>query len=246
MHFLDEYRATGNHAVCEALTCGWPDRPQGEFLAAAMEVGREFARRALRNLQIIKMELDARGYCFRNPDAVLVPARPSAERELAAFEKQHGRLPVILNAWYSVIDSVDFRQDYDQIEGESGGSASQVDGLGFNCGLFVMPLRESSQGILRSFRRDETEEYFLPSGPSASNGDPRGMDFPTNRFDDVYYNDGGGDVTFASQMRFEIACCGFPYWWRVSRELFQPLSSLHGTPDYDAFYAAVHPKLVSL
>ncbi|MCA8996845.1 MAG: hypothetical protein KDA80_07665 [Planctomycetaceae bacterium] len=246
MSLYDEY-CSGQHAsVIHTLAFCWPLAPDESQVVSASNVAVEFAHRAMQNLQLIKIELDSLGYRFLNPDAALVPALPSALDDLGRFEAERGSLPIILKAWYTVFHSIDFRQSPEQIIGKDNNSISPVDGLGFNCDLLFMPFLNCVDNCRSSFRPHTRGGSFLPTGSCGSNYDPKGMNFPTKRFDDVFYNDGSGDVLFTSDMRFVITCCGFPYWWLVSHGVFGGVPSLHATPEYAHFRECLMPRLIPM
>ncbi len=243
MNLLEQYRSGNFFSVWHELKFG-PDLRDDDLIIQATEIARLFSETAFSNFSRIKSTLDELGYEFLDPENALKPAASTAIQEIDEFEDKHGRLPIVIRSWYSVFDSIDFSQAETQGRGEGQHSSSPVKGLGFNCDLIFRPLRECSQLIKPSFRNERKK--FLPFGSYCTNCDPKGVDFPSNRFEAVYYNEGAGDVGFGDDIRFVFSSCGFKFWKTIRDFNYNLDESFVAIPDYDYFYSLAKPQIKPL
>ncbi len=190
----------------------------------------EFSSRAHESLRVIHARLAAIGYRFSSPDDALREAKDEDRRALAAFERAHGALPLVIRAWYERIASVDFRQDTEQMNDES------AEGLGrFGNGAFVVQSLERAVG-------DEAYPSFFALGATASNCDSIGFVLGSEkgerphsdaRTHDVPVTEGG--TTFCQYVWDSVACGGLPWLREVVHD--------GGIPP---FLAPVNPNIAAL
>ncbi len=244
-NYCTRYR-NGQHTVVLAeLTSLGEGIRQHPVYEQSRDVAKEFVDRSYTNLQTLRDTLVNLGYQFLRPESVLVDATSADVEKLNSLERQWGELPVLVRTWYERIACVDFRQDETQLYAsadEPNPVGSDVEGLGCNCVLVFLRLSEClelrerlffEEGVETSVDVSNDEEFFLPLGGCASNNDPKGLWLPNRAFDGVLYNDGGGDVTFANEVRRAIECGGFPFWQAVSkkRRFHSPVGHV---PNYQA------------
>lgn len=185
-------------------------------------VAQEVVDRAFENLVRLRSRLAELGYEFLNPRRVLVEASSTHLNELATLESKHGSLPLLLRAWYERIECVDFRQADNQLAGDERSRSLGIAGLGKNAVLVVHSVSEGvelKRKLLSEAAASEgdtpsgvDDRFFLPLGGWASNSEPKGIFVPSRKFDDVIYNDGGGDVFFLDDLRLAFRWGGFPFW----------------------------------
>ena len=245
MASLFERYTAGEHApVLGELAARGAEVWAPPLRADAWRVAQEVVDRAYWNLSLLARRLTEMGYEFANPTAVLVLASPGDRARVADVEATQGRLPMILEAWYAKIGSVDFSQAEEQLAG-SRSAEGGVAGLGMNA-VLVIHSPAAALRLQKELQREESETVeegashgsFFPIGGCASNCEPRGGNLPSSRFDDVIYNDGGGDITFVDELRSAFRWGGFPFW----RHKVERPKKIQGTgPEPD--FARLLPKL---
>lgn len=210
-------------------------------IAMATEVADEFVSRSIANLSRLYEALVTIGYEFADPANAFVLHNSPSEDSVAGFEKQMGRMPTIASRWYQRIKSVDFTQTYKQLTDRQ----SPLAGLGWNIPFITQTLERAQEHWEEHCRQCEEDNRHLaaageptrgpPSralliGGSASNCDCKGFDLPSFRFDDVLYNDGGGDKYFGDEIARAFAYGGFPVLSAHERTL-KVVRRLYGEPD---------------
>jgi len=171
---------------------------------------------AERSLTRIRMNLDDLGYEFLDPNPIVF-ADETDKAVLNNLESRWGTLPLFYKEWYRRFRNVDFSQASSQL---FASEPCDVAGLGLNMTLVFRDIKSSL--ILRdelavsemevSRERNGKEQHFMPTGAIASNCEPKGVWLPDATIDPVLFNDGGGPITFTTELRMAIAGCGFPFW----------------------------------
>jgi hypothetical protein len=210
-------------------------------IAVATGVADEFVSRSIANLSRLYDALVTVGYEFADPANAFVLHNSPSEDSVAEFEKQMGRMPLIASRWYRRIKSVDFTQTYKQLTDRH----SPLAGLGWNVPFITQSLEKAQEHWEEHCRQCAEDNRYLaaageptrgpPSrtlliGGSASNCDCKGFNLPSFRFDDVLYNDGGGDQYFGDEIASAFAYGGFPVLSAEERTL-KVVRRLYGEPD---------------
>lgn len=215
------YRAGESQVLLELRNLAGQVR-QAPWYEEAWAVAKEVVDRAYENLVRLRQRLIDLGYQFQNPTRVLVEASSTHLQQLSVLESQHGSLPLVLKAWYERIGCVDFQQSANQLAGDEESRSLGVAGLGNNPVLVCLSIAEGlklKERLLTESAEAGGDEppiaddrYFLPLGGWASNCEPKGVFVPSVGFDDVIYNDGGGDVFFVDELQLAFRWGGFPFW----------------------------------
>jgi hypothetical protein len=228
-------------SVRDALKASINANSTPQQLAIAISVADEFVRRAVRNLSRLYDALLAVGYQFTDATSALLLNDPADEHSVTAFEKQMGKMPLLASRWYRRIKSADFRQTYEQLTDRK----SPLAGLGWNVPFIVQSLEKAwehwAEHLKRSKEDDRHRENFghppsvppapvLLTGGCASNNDCKGFALPSSRFDEVLYNDGGGDQYFGDEIAHGFAQGAFPALQAPER-IMKIVRSLYGEPD---------------
>lgn len=150
-------------------------------------------------------------------------------------------MPLIASRWYRRIKSVDFTQSYKQLTARQ----SPLAGLGWNVPFIAQSLEKAREHWAEDCRQCEEDNRHLGSagypthgppphalftGGCASNNDFKGFDLPSFRFDDVLYNDGGGDRYFGDEIAQGFIRGGFPVL-SANRRTLKIVRRLYGEPD---------------
>jgi hypothetical protein len=138
--YLDRYKAGDHEAVWRELRLQGAEVRREPLRSQALDVCRELVDRAYENAVALRGRLLDLGYMFAHPDAVLVPTTTNDARALSDIEAEVGLLPLVAEAWYSVIASLDFQQAECQLQPDGTDSQpepSAVLGLGSHPVLLV-------------------------------------------------------------------------------------------------------------
>ena len=238
---IDRYRSGDCQAVRSLLLASIDADASGEQLAVATEVADEFVSRSIANLSQLYEALLAIEYRFFDADAAFVLHEFPDEDSVAEFEKRMGKMPLLAARWYRQIKSLNFRQDYRQLTDP----ASPLAGLGWNMAFIVESLTEAANHWEQHRAQQEENDLHaeragypkygpltpaLLTGGCATNNDCKGFDLPSFRFDDVLYNDGGGDRYFGDEIAEAFLCKGFPSLVAPER-VRKFVRDLYGEPD---------------
>ncbi len=220
-------------------------------IAIATGVADEFVSRSIANLSRLYDALVTVGYEFAEPANAFVLHNSPKDDSVAEFQDQMGRMPLIASRWYRRIKSVDFTQTYKQLTDRQ----SPLVGLGWNVPFITQSLENAQEHWQEHCRQCEEDNQILaiagepthspPSralliGGSASNCDCKGFDLPSFRFDDVLYNDGGGDKYFGDEIADAFAYGCFPVLSAHERTL-KIVRRLYGEPDRE-YLSKILPK----
>lgn len=215
-----------------------------EEIAVATAVADEFVSRSIDNLSRLYDALLAVEYQFADVAGAFVLNDPPDEDSVAAFERQMGKLPLIAARWYRRLRSVDFTQTYEQMTDR----ASPLAGLGWNITLVVQAFDTAIEHWRERYRPGEEagesieELPYLLTGGYASNNDPKGFQLPSEKFDDVFYNDGDGDQFFGDDIADAFSWRGFPVLV-ASRSTLRIVHTLYGEPDVEYLMARLPDRL---
>jgi hypothetical protein len=248
--YLERYLSGERVAVTTELTALRDELNDEALLLDARAVADEITRRCLHNLQLLHAKLTQLGYEFENPADSLVLAGPEAPESLRRIESEVGVLPLIGQAWYLRIASVDFTQVQSQLHVREEKAAEYPDyyGLGSHVCLVLQPLSKCLAHY--HHHQKDHEEYardsgdidplppHLPLGTSASNNECKEFKTGERRFDTVLYNDGGGDIYFIDELRNSFKAGGFPFGEHMIRHPRMKLSW-----EYRANFAKLLPFL---
>lgn len=230
-------------AVRDVLKTRIDANSSSEDTAIAISVADEFVARSVENLADLHRALIAVDYQFSDPENSLVLNSSPDDRAVTDFEFRMGKIPILATRWYRKIKSVDFSQAYEQLTDRT----SPLAGLGWNALLVFQSLEkalEHWEGHCRECEEDDRHRQnagYPVSGPPtpalltggcASNNDCKGFDLPSFRFDDVLYNDGGGDQYFGDEITEAFQCRGFPVLSAQERVL-KIVRLLYGEPNID-------------
>lgn len=228
-------------AVRDALRASIDADSAAAEIAIATGVADEFVSRSIANLSYLYHALVTVGYDFEDPTNAFVLHDSPSEDSVAEFEERMGRMPLIASRWYRRIKSVDFSQTYKQLTDRQ----SPLAGLGWNVPFITQSLEKAREHWEEHCRQCEEDNRYLaaageptrrpPShvlliGGSASNNDCKGFGLPSFRFDDVLYNDGGGDKYFGDEIAGAFAYGCFPVLSAQERTL-KIVRTLYGEPD---------------
>ncbi len=210
----------------------------------ATAVANEFVARAWHNLTLLQQRLNDLGYCFAHKERVLVPSGPEDIAAMDLVEREMGRLPIAVRAWYQQIGSVDFRQARFQLRetkenmGMDHAGFEAVAGLGSHPVLIFEGLSQClarQRAMIEEAKGEgvslEWVRSRLPLGGTASNCDFKGIELPCNGVDGVLYNAGFGEIYFVDEVRSAFEWGGFPFWHHVRGRTRSP-AVISFTPDY--------------
>jgi hypothetical protein len=198
-------------------------------------VARELVDRAYSNLSLLYLRLHELGYKFASPDEALAEATDESRKGIETIENILGALPLVVKVWYERMASVNFSQAESQLEGYEHEMRETPDIIGLGRNPVFVFLSLDKVILLREQLLEEYEELnilddkgseqndvqqFAPLGGWASNCEPKGFWLPNSRIDDVFYNDGSGDVFFADEIRVAFKCGGFPFWKNLQSKHF--------------------------
>lgn len=238
-----QYLSGECQAVRSALTAMIDANSSSEQLGIATEVADEFVNRCIANLSRLYDALLAVRYEFADPANAFVLHESPDEDSVAEFEREMGKVPLLVSRWYRRIRSVDFRQTYRQMTDRR----SPLAGLGWGVPFIVQSLgkaKEHWNGHRRQCAEDDRHQAdagyptcgppapALLTGGCASNNDCKGFRLPSFRFDDVLYNDGGGDQYFGDEIALGFRQRGLPMLSARKRTL-GAIGSLYGSPDIE-------------
>jgi hypothetical protein len=228
-------------SVRDALKASINAESTAEEVAIARAVADEFVSRSVANLSRLYEALVTIGYEFADPAVAFLLHNSPNDDSVADFEKQMGTIPLLASRWYRRIKSVDFSQTYEQLTDRQ----SPLAGLGWNALFIAQSLENAQEHWAEHCRQCEednrhreaagypthgTPTRALFTGGCASNNDCKGFDLPSFRFDDVLYNDGGGDQYFGDEIAHGFVCGGFPVLSAQERTL-KIVRTLYGEPD---------------
>jgi len=210
MTYISRYLA-GEHrevwADLRSLGAGVREEP---VAADAREVARETMSRVLRNLRRLEHRLAGLGYEFGvYPDGetpswsegALVPPSPHTPREVETLRGLAGPIPLSLEAFWSVVGSVDF-------VGRRPGWPSGLDPVVVHPPAGALEEWESWE----EWREEDGEEagpFIAPIAPDAlhkdnvSGGEPYGLALPNASADGRLENEAGG-LMFVDYLRLAI------------------------------------------
>jgi hypothetical protein len=228
-------------SVRDALRASIGADSASEDVAIAKAVADEFVSRSIANLSRLYEALLTIEYEFADPASAFVLHISPNDDSVADFERHMGRMPLIASRWYRRIKSVNFTQTYKQLTDRQ----SQLAGLGWNSLFITQALEKAQEHWTEHCRQCEEDNRHLEAagyprhsippralftGGCASNNDCKGFDLPSFRFDDVLYNDGGGDQYFGDEIAHGFVCGGFPVLSAHERTL-KIVRTLYGEPD---------------
>lgn len=228
-------------SVRDALTGSIDADSTAAEVAIAKAVADEFVSRSIANLSRLYDALLSIRYEFSDPAKAFVLHDSPSEDSVVNFEKQMGRMPLIASRWYRRIKSLDFTQTYKQLTDRQ----SPLAGLGWSVPFIAQSLEKAQQQWAEHCKQCEGDDRhraaagYPTSGPPvralltggwASNNDSKGFNLPSFRFDDVLYNDGGGDQYFGDEIARGFLCGGFPVLSAQKRTL-KIVRTLYGEPD---------------
>lgn len=185
--------------------------------AQAAQVAEDFVGRAIHNYRCLIDNLRRLGYAFAKENPLELVSNPSLS-DVAWFESTTGvALPVLLKTWFLHIRAVDLSERPEASSRRVRGMGSRgamtmhslPQALDMRERLLSEALEDSPEGSIYWGAPDETD-FFVPTGGYVSNGDPKVVFLPNDRFDPFLYNDGGGWMTFADELRESFAFGGFP------------------------------------
>jgi hypothetical protein len=235
------YLAGDCQPVRDALRASIDADSAAEDVAVATAVADEFVSRCIANLSRLYDALVTVRYEFDDPANAFVLHNSPSEDSVANFEKQMGRMPLIASRWYRWIKSVDFTQTYKQLTDRQ----CPLAGLGWNVLFIAQSLEKAQEQWAELCRQCEEDNRHLEAagcptrgappralftGGYASNNDCKGFDLPSFRFDDVFYNDGGGDQYFGDEIAHGFLRGGFPVLYAHESTL-KVVRRLYGEPD---------------
>ncbi len=230
---LFSYKSGGYAEVREALLSLEGEDSESE----AIDVADEFVSRSIRNLTRIYEALVSVGYDFENPTESLVVSSSVDDQSVADFEARMGRIPTLAKRWYLRIKSVDFTQTFDQMTD----SQSPLAGLGWNTPFIFQSLGkalshwEHHQSGCDEFCEEVDANSIsreLLTGGCASNNDCKGLQLPSNGFDEVLYDEGFGPHYFGDEISRGFLHKGFPVL-TASKETLKFVRSLYGETNID-------------
>lgn len=212
-----------------------------EEVDVARAVADEFVSRSIANLSRLYDALLTIEYEFSDPGNAFVLHHSPSDDSVTDFEDEMGRMPLIASRWYRRIKSLDFTQAYKQLTDRQ----SPLAGLGWNVSFIAQSLEKARGHWAEHCRQCEEDDRHreaagypmggpparaLLTGGCASNNDCKGFNLPSFQFDDVLYNDGGGDQYFGDEIARGFLCGGFPVLSAHERTL-KILRRLYGEPD---------------
>jgi hypothetical protein len=191
----------------------------------ALAVATEMADRAVHNTRILHTRLIELGFRFACPERALVWATKRSLKQLEDMEQEWGAFPLSVRKWYERFDCVCFLP-----EKQSAPDAEAIPSYGFDC-LVVDSLKEADKKWRKGCRDYDKhpERYYdwnprqhpwLIIGTPASNCTNRGIaGLPSQKADEVFYNEGAGDVYFVQELRDCFRWGGFRFlqWFADSR-----------------------------
>jgi len=179
------------------------------------------------NLLTLQSNLSHLGYAFANPLGPVQLADEASLNILDRIEREKGKLPILYRRWYEMFHSVDFSQDKSQLHATS---EHKLAGLGLNCPLIFLSLDtciklQAELSAYGYYKIQVNGMEFIPTGDYASNCEPKGVWIPSDEFDPVLYDAGGGPVSFSQSLRTAIDAGGFPFWQQAytRRTISSPL-----------------------
>lgn len=214
----EQYLAGSAEEREEVWQCAMSLDPLDEGNAVQLQrLAGDFLSLVRQNCEQLERNLKAVGYEFRSDNPLVVDSPSSSELDLLPQP-----VPMLTRAWYACFESLDFRQADSQ-----AGSEGVLGGLGQNCPLYFLSLRESMRFAVGLAEEQESDDFvywegrpgrtasFLPTGTWASNSEPKGVYLPDASFDPLLYNDGAGWVTLGGELRNAFRWGGFPRWRRI-------------------------------
>lgn len=115
MNYLQRY-LNGEYAQvwAELLALGSSIRDEPLY-SDAYAVARETMLRARNNVELLVSRLTTVGYRFRRPEMTWQPPNQESLATLVRLEREYGRLPLGLHAWYEFVGSINFMGSYPQL-----------------------------------------------------------------------------------------------------------------------------------
>ena len=196
---------------------GWSEAIDDPSSAQAARAAEAFVGRAIHNYQYLIDNLRRLGYGFAKENPLELVSDPNLS-DVRWFESATGLpLPVLLKTWFLQIRAVDLSE-------RPEASSRRVRGMGSRGAMIMHSLPQAldmRERLLSEAREDSPDgsiywgapdetDFFIPTGGYVSNGDPKVVFLPNHRFDPFLYNDGGGWMTFADELRESFAFGGFP------------------------------------
>ncbi|HUQ79925.1 MAG TPA: hypothetical protein VM076_02240 [Gemmatimonadaceae bacterium] len=199
---LERYRTGEHDAVWTELVALGVDVRSDERTADAFAVAYETMARVEANVRMLVQRLAGIGYRFVAKHAH-VPPKASVAKEIVAFERQHGPLPVALRAFYEVVGEVNLMGRHPAID--PPGNRTAPDPLvvyGFDDGLVELD-------------DDGERPSAITIGPddlhkaNTSGGDPYEIAIPNPGADGELLNERHG-LLFVDYLRLAFRFGGFP------------------------------------
>ncbi|WP_395753456.1 hypothetical protein [Prosthecobacter sp.] len=256
MTYYDRYKNGECREVCSELLAMGTAVRDSAVVEDAAAVAREFVSRAVRNVKQIHSRLLGLGYAFRRPKKALVVREEPCYREVNAFEREMGTLPLVVREWYARVESLDFGQSEDQFRQ----SDSDLKGLEWHYELLVWSLdeamlawaelKEQHQELREHYRREKMNLYqedpvpCLITGGCASNNDSDGFSLPCLEFDAVKRED-GESLTYTDFFRKAFQYGGFPVLTCHDQYLKQH-TSLYPRPNIERLLPLLTQDIIAL
>jgi hypothetical protein len=238
---ITRYLSGDCQAVRDLLLASISADSPPEQVTEAIEVADEFVRRSIDNLSRLHDALLAVEYQFADAENAFVLHESPDDSLVADFERRMGKVPLLASRWYRQVRSLDFSQTYDQLTDRS----SPLAGLGWNVPFIVQSLAQAEKHWIEHVEEQEEDDRYRkeagmpPLGPPtpelliggcASNNECKSFALPSFQFDDVLYNDGGGDQYFGDQIADGFRNGGFPVLSATDRTL-KTVRTLYGEPN---------------
>jgi hypothetical protein len=230
----DRYVAGDCEAVWAELVDLGENVREEPVLQDAMAVAAEMVDRAAHNARILHSRLIELGFQFACLERSLIWASKRSVRRLNDMEQEWGTFPLSVRKWFEKFDCVCFLPAK---QAESG--AEEIPSYGFDC-LVVDSLKDAYKKWQKTCREYDKhpEQYYgwnphtnpwLIIGTPASNCSDRAIGgLPSKRVDEVFYNEGAGDIYFVQELRDCFRWGGFRFlqWFAESQKPMLPGVSL--------------------
>ena len=256
MTFYERYQNGECREVCSELVAMGDAVRDVRVIDDATAVAREFVCRAIHNLRQIHSRLVELGYAFRRPKRALIVRETPRYIEVNAFERELGKLPLVLKEWYARVESLDFGQKEEQFRQ----SDSDLKGLEWHYEFLVWSLSEARKAwaeakaehlkLRRHYQRERIKLYqedpipCLITGGCASNNVSDGFPLPCLEFDAVKRAD-DTVLTFTDFFRTAFHYGGFPVLVCYDQQM-KGFSSLYMRPNIERILPLLTKDLMAL
>jgi hypothetical protein len=197
---LDRYRAGEHRGVWKELVALGAAVREDPAAADALAVAYETMHRVARNVRTLAEGLGTMGYRF----AAKSHTAPATAKQVRAFEKEFGTLPLSLRAFHEVVGEVNFMGSHPRIDPRGNPVAPDP--------LVVYALQE---GIVEFDDDDGERPSAIAIAPddlhkaNISGGDAYEMAIPDLRADGELLNE-RHDLFFVDYLRLAVRFGGFP------------------------------------